>query len=109
MLPGWGRQVSALLRVCKVDAHLVRVPLLPQYSWHGALLVAREADLKELSLMRIWESQDYCVSGGARSFMLARGSLRVCREWIAGYLGPKGEFDLRLLPAVCLPEEGPAY
>ena len=79
-MPGWGRQVSALLRVCKVDAHLVRVPLLPQYAWHGALLVAREADLKELS-----------------------------REWIAGYLGPKGEFDLRLLPAVCLPEEGPAY
>ena len=88
---------------------IVRVPMVPEYSWPGAMVVAREADDRGLVLMRIWETREYCVVGGPRADLLARGSLRVCREWIAGYLGEKGEFMPRPLPEVDGRGDGPPY
>jgi len=89
--------------------HIVRVPMVPEYSWPSAMVVAREAADRGLVLMRIWEAEDYCVVGGPRTELLARGSLRVCREWIAGYLGQKGEFVSRPLPALDARGDGPPY
>lgn len=88
---------------------VVRVPILPEFSWPGAMIVAKEAEDRGLVLVRIWESVDYAVVGGPRNEMLALGTLRCCREWIAGYLGHLGQYVPRPLPEVDGRGDGPPY
>ena len=109
-LPGWGRQELVLLGTTEVAARggIVRVPVIPRFSWPGALIVAAEAVARGLTLMRVWESVDYCLVCGARAAWMVRGSLRGCREWIAGYLGDD-EYVRRVLPVPFPREDGPVY
>ena len=86
-----------------------RVPLITRFSWGCALQVRDEAEAKDLRLMRVWHTQHYCVVGGARCAELTRGSLRVCREWIAGYLGLDGEYKLVPLPPAVALGDGPVF